>query len=80
MKLPKNVQLHNNENQINAVTQINNQIKKESDKKRSVLQKEKEINNVDTEEKVITSFNDLQQARCHWIQLAKLDLQVIIKE
>ncbi|VDM07009.1 unnamed protein product [Wuchereria bancrofti] len=33
-------------------------------------------NENDTEEKVIGSFNDLQQARCHWIQLAKLDLQL----
>uniref|UniRef100_A0A1I7VXL8 GLOBIN domain-containing protein n=1 Tax=Loa loa TaxID=7209 RepID=A0A1I7VXL8_LOALO len=66
-----------NKNQINAVTKVNNQIKKESDTKRSVLQEnEKEIDNANGEEEVITSFNDLQQARCHWIQLAKLDLQL----
>uniref|UniRef100_A0A5S6PFM3 Globin family profile domain-containing protein n=1 Tax=Brugia malayi TaxID=6279 RepID=A0A5S6PFM3_BRUMA len=34
-----------------------------------------ELNNEnDTEER--GSFNDLQQARCHWIQLDKLDLQL----
>uniref|UniRef100_A0A0R3RRG6 GLOBIN domain-containing protein n=1 Tax=Elaeophora elaphi TaxID=1147741 RepID=A0A0R3RRG6_9BILA len=39
---------------------------------------EKEINNVNTgEEEEIISFTDLQEARCHWIQLAKLDLQVL---
>ncbi|KAM3716510.1 Hemoglobin-1 [Dirofilaria immitis] len=44
----------------------------------SELDNEKEINNANREQKLITSFNNLQQARCHWIQLAKLDLQLKI--